>query len=233
MSTDRMPQPGEDLVTWAVETGRVHAGRADSWRQRLQRQPELGRVLSAMALGAKDAAAWRQTSEPPPQTQTVSAARPPAPLADRNPLVAAAAQREPSRYAAAAAKAQAPTLFQGGDLPPFTASGIDPAALLNVPWQARHAVAAATTPAEAYSIVQTFTGTNVDEGTTAASLDFADHPANADYERRVTQWLVDAMTEDELYDAVFGDRPAPAAATTDEDELMAALFGEGDTPPAA
>ena len=37
----------------------------------------------------------------------------------------------------------APTLFESGDLPPFTASGVDPRHLLDLPWTLRHTAAAA------------------------------------------------------------------------------------------
>jgi hypothetical protein len=66
------------------------------------------------------------------------------PLADR----VRAERRSNGRWATAA-----PTLFATGDLPAFTASGIPVDSLLQVPWSARHAMAAAPTPAEAYSIL--------------------------------------------------------------------------------
>ena len=71
----------------------------------------------------------------------------------RNPLVDDLARRNPAVYSAASAEGPPPTLFVSGDLPPFCASGLDPAELLKVPWRARHALAAAPTIAAAYAIM--------------------------------------------------------------------------------
>lgn len=49
-----------------------------------------------------------------------------------------------------------PKLFDGGrsDLPPFTASGIDPQHLLRLPFTARHAAAAMTDPAQVAALIE-------------------------------------------------------------------------------
>lgn len=128
----------------------------------------------------------------------------------RNPLLAAAASTEPGRVRAATAKAPAPTLFTGGDLPPFTASGIDPTALLKVPWQARHPMAQAPTPAGAYAILASFEGITPEEAQDLATLEYNEHPSNREYRRRMDDWLLDGMTGDQLFAASgFTDKPAP------------------------
>jgi len=103
----------------------------------------------------------------------------------RNPLVEDMRQAVPGPYAEALrARGVPPTLFAAGDTPPFTASGIDPTALLQVPWTARHAIAAEANGAKAYATFQRAL-TDVDF---AAALSGWDGP-NAAYRRRLEEWL--------------------------------------------
>lgn len=113
------------------------------------------------------------------------------PLVDNGRVTASAGVGRPLSMAA-------PTLFAAGDLPLFTASGIPPEALLEVPWQARHAMAAAPTAAEAYAIQSECRG--ADAAATAAML-YGNHPGNDDYRDRVDQWRIGAMSDEELYRA--------------------------------
>lgn len=90
----------------------------------------------------------------------------------------------------------APALFANGDdLPTFTASGISPTALLEVPWEARHAMAAAATTAEAYAIQA-----DVQENGNNP-LEYADHPGNADYRQRVAKWQASVPWSDAEWEA--------------------------------
>lgn len=82
----------------------------------------------------------------------------------------------------------APTLFPTGDLPPITASGMDPQVLLNLPWQARHPAAEAPTVQEAYRIVEDCGGGP--DGEVIAAMEHAAHPGNRAYQERVNQWLL-------------------------------------------
>ncbi|PZS15526.1 MAG: hypothetical protein DLM57_12475 [Pseudonocardiales bacterium] len=93
----------------------------------------------------------------------------------------------------------APTLFAaGGDLPPFTASGIPVDTLRQVPWQARHALAAAPTMADAYQVLQDCTaGADGESGEAIASVDYGDHPGNADYQARVVAWQQSGITAED------------------------------------
>lgn len=116
-----------------------------------------------------------------------------------NPLVdrARAEMRAAGRPAPGGAT---PTLFPNGqDLPAFTASGIDPSALLDVPWQARHALAAAPTAAQAYAIVEQCSGPEAEE---VAARAYGLHDGNADYEYRVQQWRLGSMSDQELFDSL-------------------------------
>ena len=96
----------------------------------------------------------------------------------------------------------APTLFSTGDLPPFCASGIDPQALLQVPWQARPAVASAATHAEAYQLVQAYSGPDAED---RAAWDFRE--VEEGFRARYTAWIEDAMTTDEIADSIYANHP--------------------------
>lgn len=116
----------------------------------------------------------------------------------RNPLVDHVLRAQPQ--AAAQAKMPRPTLFATGDVPVFCASGIDPAALLQVPWQARYAVASAPTSEAAFRLVQMYAGDPV-----AAADDFGSSEPVVDYAGRVQAWAASGMTEGEVYAALGFD----------------------------
>jgi len=75
-------------------------------------------------------------------------------LYGRNPLLDDLRQTVPAVYAAAMREGPPPTMFGTGDLPPFTASGIDPQQLMRVPWFARHEAAAATNPGTVLAMIE-------------------------------------------------------------------------------
>ncbi len=103
---------------------------------------------------------------------------------------------------AALTGAPEPTLFATADLPAFTASGIDPQALLQVPWQARPAVASARTQAEAYQLVQKYGGP---DGEDMAAWDFKD--VEESFRAQYDAWVAAAKTTEEIGDEIFADRP--------------------------
>lgn len=88
-----------------------------------------------------------------------------------------------------------PTLFLAGDLPPWTASGIPPEALLDVPALARHSMAAVATAAEALAIRDQCSGPDAEE---TARIFYAQHPSNLDYQDRINQWRVESMSDAQL-----------------------------------
>jgi hypothetical protein len=109
------------------------------------------------------------------------------------PAEVSARGREAGVVAKARARAPQPTLFGTGDLPPFLASGVDPRALLAVPWQARHTLAAAPSAEAAYKIVDDFAGLPAEVADANAALYYSDHPGTRDYIARVEEWLVDGV----------------------------------------
>jgi hypothetical protein len=58
-----------------------------------------------------------------------------------NPYVTALSAEYPGVFKAASERRPAPTLFASSDLPSFTASGVDPARLADLPFTLRHAAA--------------------------------------------------------------------------------------------
>jgi hypothetical protein len=82
-----------------------------------------------------------------------------------------------------------PTLFAGGDLPAMSVSGVDPAMLSRLPWQARPAAARAETRGEVFDMIERYTGP---DGNTAAELDAmpggALYDSLADYRAAVDAW---------------------------------------------
>lgn len=105
----------------------------------------------------------------------------------RNPLLDEARSKDPDKTMRAFRTAgPAPTLFPTGDLPPFTASGIDPKALLQVPWLARHPIAAEPSQAAAYRMVDFYAS---EDGEIASKVDFTGHPGNVDYRERMRAWV--------------------------------------------
>ena len=106
-----------------------------------------------------------------------------------NPLVDDLRASAPAVYRAALAEGPAPRLFESGDLPAFTASGIDPAVLRSLPWQARHPAAETRDRAQALAIVEDCAG----DGAMFAAMEFGPYRANQDYEARVRTWAVGAI----------------------------------------
>lgn len=117
----------------------------------------------------------------------------------RNPLVAAAWQERPTVAARAANVSSAPTLFSAGDLPDFTASGVDPSVLLRVPWNARPALAAEPDKAKVYESIELFNGVTDPGDAEALAKDHGlQSGAVAEYASRVKGWMLAAASDDEI-----------------------------------
>jgi hypothetical protein len=105
-------------------------------------------------------------------------------------LAAAAAQdRQPAPAQRAAFPAPKPE--PAWELPPFTASGIDPRALLDVPGPVRPAMAAAETTAAAYALREKYAGMGDDEARAALARDRAvscDHGGIGPTRRSIPGW---------------------------------------------
>ncbi len=136
-----------------------------------------------------------------------------------NPLLDDAEQAQPALVAVArTSNGEPPTLFESGDLPPFTASGVDPQHLTRLPFRTRHAAATEPSPAAVLRMVETH-GPNSDAQSPSPGLD--------EYRTRMSGWLrgtwtnpnapaVDASTQEaaatDLYDSMFGASDAATAA---------------------
>lgn len=188
--TDRPRRPGEDVIAWALETGRILDGGA--WRDRLANGQATEQTLASLTpvdLGPLMAMQDRAMGPQPIRPAAAVA------MNSSNPLVDGHRASNPTLTARAMRNSPPPTLFPTGDLPAFTASGVDPQALLQVPWQVRHAVARASTTTEAYAMLDQYGGP---DGAHLVGDDVATEPANREYERRVQEWIGAAMTEDEV-----------------------------------
>ncbi|MEJ7831731.1 MAG: hypothetical protein WKF79_02360 [Nocardioides sp.] len=103
-----------------------------------------------------------------------------------NPLVDDLRQAAPQLYELAMGRSPAPTLFAGGNLPIFLASGEDPGALMSIPWIARH-VAAAASADEFARLFEACSG-EPKVAMANALLHYAKHTGNAVYRHRVDSW---------------------------------------------
>jgi hypothetical protein len=119
-------------------------------------------------------------------------------------------------------------------LPPFCASGIDPALLADVPWMARHRIAATADRAEALRMIEDVSG---EYGLDIAASEYGQDLANKQYQSRVERWAINgAMAADEQRAvaaqsrqlAAAGGRQVKAAAEMTDDEIEEAVFGELD-----
>lgn len=80
-------------------------------------------------------------------------------------------------------------LFADGDLPAITASGIDPSVLNGVPWQARHALASASTLSEAAALLERYGGPDGDIQASVDAMPGGPLASDvADYEARMSRW---------------------------------------------
>lgn len=103
-----------------------------------------------------------------------------------NPLLEDAAQSHPC-YPLAIQEAEPPTVFNSGNLPPFTASGLPPEVLLELPWQVRHYAASAESKATVLDMVERF----ADHPQAVRGLDDEYGSQGADdYLNRMKAWLI-------------------------------------------
>ena len=137
-----MPVSAEDEghIQAAVQRGAISASRVPYWRAVAEGGGYDMAVLDELAAVG------------PPQPVTASTrldVRPgvaaAAPAGYPDDFVAELRQRHPGTVAAAESEGPAPRLFGSADLPPFTASGLDPSYLATLPWPLRCPVAAAPT----------------------------------------------------------------------------------------
>lgn len=127
----------------------------------------------------------------------------------RNPLLNALQKSRPDVARAALKIAPAPTLFAAGDLPPFTASGVPPTQLLNLPWHLRHVAAQESDRSALSRMFEQYIP--VTEGTASyAALSHGAAPGNVDYQDRFRSWVTDGYVRTQE-DRPRSDTPAPGS----------------------
>ena len=116
-----------------------------------------------------------------------------------NPLVDGFTAMNPSLVAAALLDGPAPTLFESGDLPAFTASGVDVAILTLLPFGVRHYAATAEARGQVLQMVEEY-GRDPNASIESDGL--------SSYIRRVADWLTGRL----LQRTAAGVNPDPALA---------------------
>lgn len=133
----------------------------------------------------------------------------------RNILALDAQQTVPATYnAALASNGEPPTMFATGDLPAFTASGIDPSNLLLVPAWCRHGLASEPDVSRALSIVEEF---HNDPDARIGDLVLE---GQVNHIGRFRDWLAGKWTNPSHTST------DPAAAAAANDDLFASVFGQ-------
>lgn len=229
--TDRPRRSGEDVVTWAIETGRFREQRAGYWRRRLAEGS--ARESDIEALASVDLPG----SGTPVYASAGNAGRPvragSAPAGDP----AGEYLANDAMYREASTVAPPPDLFPGGgSLPLATASGLDPRAMSGVPWWLRPAIAEAPTRQEAVELLQ---AASTPEGVAASAMDkrFTNSPGLGDFKARVRSWAMESsrvlgeQEREAQYEQAKSVAAAAAASLSDDrsdDELYDVIFGSAD-----
>jgi hypothetical protein len=141
-----------------------------------------------------------------------------------NPLLDEMRQQNPALVDAAMADDPSPPkLFGDRDLPPFTASGIDPHLLGGLPRALRRPVAAAPTMKGAYELIEKFAGVEPDD---LGLLALRHSRANQDYVSAFSLWLAGTGGRPSKAQEPQGLGVTALAARDDaEERLHEALFG--------
>jgi hypothetical protein len=220
-----MPRTPAEVIASAVERGAISSGRA--------------RDYEAMAASGHDISYLDDLAGTPVLAERGYRLRTTPVVAARsagyglNPLLDEMTRARPALVSAALAEGAPPRLFGDRDLPLVTASGVDPKVLASLPWQARRAVAAAPTRAEAYDLIDRVSAS---PGMAVMNPEVTGH--NAEYVGAFRQWLTgtvtppppepgqaqaqaqeyDDYTVERLHKELFGDstyQPSPPASGPD------------------
>ena len=211
----------DQAIADAIGRGAITEVRASHWRALARSQPGAVGWLDRLH-GSEVLAAAAQPRERPFATMgyagPIAAAAPPGTdplLYAANPILDELRRARPGLVAAAMADdPEPPRLFDDRDLPPFTASGIDPSVLATLPWPLRRPVAEAPTLKIAYALVERYAGQPE-----MARTDLATARANLPYVQSMSLWLKGGTTTGEPA-AVSGQ----SSYTTEA--LHAELFGD-------
>lgn len=144
-----------------------------------------------------------------------------------NPLVTDLEARRPKLAKMAKDRGPAPTLFATGNLPPFTASGVDPDLLKGLPYNWRHA--AASEP-DRTVVLAWLEQCAMDRAAFTAGVDAKAHVGLLDYQARMEGWThgllePDVSIEEATYPDAFKSpamrRADAAQAQTEKDRVKA------------
>jgi hypothetical protein len=131
-----------------------------------------------------------------------------------NPLLDDANQSVPALVrAATTTNGEPPTMFDSGDFPPFTGSGIDPRFLASMPWKIRHAAAMDPNATRVLTWVEQYGH----DATVEMPTD-----GQSNYISRFRSWLSGKWTNPNF----AGATPEQRAAA--EGDVFDALFGEAE-----
>jgi len=216
-----------EIIQAALQRGAITAERAAWWQSRAEHGEDIGvldqcagGIFAPPALGphahhATGAVFAAAVHASPVYRQSAPSGVDPS-LYSPTPLLDQVQAHRPALAAAAMAEnPDPPRLFGTRDLPVATASGIDPSVLAQVPWQARRAVAAARTRADAYELIDKYT-----DAPAMAATDAAIMAHNDGYVSAFSQWLAGSGSGPEDTAA-----RASAASPYSVEDLHAELFG--------
>jgi len=191
-----MARTPSEIIQAALMRGAITADRAAWWQSRAEHGEDItvldqcaGGIFAPPTLGphahhATGAVFAAAVHASPVYRQSAPGGVDPS-LYSPTPLLDQVQQHRPALAAAAMAEdPDPPRLFGTRDLPVATASGIDPSVLASVPWQARRAIAAARTRADAYDLLDKFT-----DAPAMAATDPTIMAHNDGYVNAFSQWL--------------------------------------------
>jgi hypothetical protein len=164
-------------ATRAHARGAISEARVRYWTQLAEAGEDVAPVLDQLT-----------ATRPPPGGQVAAAAPPPGagPLYAANPILDEMRAARPALVAAAMADDPSPPrLFGDTDLPPFTASGLDPQVLASLPWPLRRPAAAMAKLSAVYALVEKYTG----EAAPMSVVDLGTAGENAAYVAAMSLWL--------------------------------------------
>lgn len=121
-----------------------------------------------------------------------------------NPLLNQVSKTQPAIVQVALTEGPAPTMWVSGNLPPFTASGLDPQVLNRLPWATRHWAAAEPDKLKVLGVIEQYGDFEGIE---------MEHSGLEAYKQRFSRWMsgIDAPKKveskdeaDALYEQMFG-----------------------------
>lgn len=187
-----------DPVTWAYSTDRFAAGRAPHWRAEYRRDPE-GTAATLKKLQPVPGIGGGRSGYVSPAATRYA------------PRPSSFVDRAVWQSASARAGEPPPRLFNSGDgdVPAVTASGLDPAVLHEVPWEARHAIAREPDRGKAFQLLEDCAGP---DGEAYAQHVYGKSAEVERYIERCKLWAGRHADDHAVYASMFGDEAAARGA---------------------